>query len=121
MEHVIATTEPGDPEAVLRALDDFGRRDFLMNIGEKGPLLTSVVEKSQPRVVLELGCVSVWPSSHPRNRCALTITHTYMTHTHRGYLGYSAIDIARKLPEGGRLISARPSTDTATILVDDLF
>lgn len=58
MEHVIATTAPGDPEAVLRALDAFGRRDFLMNIGdEKDPLLTGVVGRARPRVVLELGCV----------------------------------------------------------------
>ena len=56
MEHAIATTQPGDPEAVLRALDAFGRSDFLMNIGdEKGPLLTSVVERARPRMALELG------------------------------------------------------------------
>jgi catechol O-methyltransferase len=58
MEHVIATTTPRDPEAVLRALDAFGRREFLMNIGdEKGPILTAAIEKSKPRFVLELGCV----------------------------------------------------------------
>lgn len=56
MEHVIATTQPGDPEAVLRALDAFGRREFLMNIGdEKGPILTAAVEAHKPRFVLELG------------------------------------------------------------------
>jgi catechol O-methyltransferase len=60
MEHVIATTQPGDPEAVLRDLDAFGRREFLMNIGdEKGPILTAAVERARPRFVLELGCACV--------------------------------------------------------------
>lgn len=56
VEQVVATTRPGHPEEVLRALDAFGHQEFLMNIGdEKGPILTAVIEEHQPRVVLELG------------------------------------------------------------------
>ena len=58
MEYAIRRSEPGDPAAVLRALDAFGRQEFLMNIGDvKGPLLTAVIAARKPRVVLELGCV----------------------------------------------------------------
>jgi predicted O-methyltransferase YrrM len=47
---------PGDAEAVLRALDAFGREEFLMNVGdEKGRFLISVIQEAQPKVVIELG------------------------------------------------------------------
>lgn len=49
-------TTPGDAEAVLRAFDTFGREEFLMNVGdEKSRFLISVIQKAQPKVVLQLG------------------------------------------------------------------
>ncbi|KAL4922394.1 S-adenosyl-L-methionine-dependent methyltransferase [Aspergillus aurantiobrunneus] len=53
------------PEAVLAAIDEFGRtKDFLMNVGpHKGKLITELIAAERPSTILELG----------------------------GYIGYSAI------------------------------
>lgn len=48
----------GSPEAVLAAIDEFGRtKDFLMNIGrEKGRAVTDIIAKQKPTTWLEIGC-----------------------------------------------------------------
>ncbi|KAJ5588467.1 hypothetical protein N7537_011145 [Penicillium hordei] len=53
------------PEAVLAAIDEFGRtRDFLMNVGpHKGKVITDIIATDRPSTILEIG----------------------------GYIGYSAI------------------------------
>jgi catechol O-methyltransferase len=81
---------PGDADAVLRALDEYGRNHrFLMNVGdEKGPLLEGAVRDAGPTAqILELGC----------------------------YMGYSAILMARLLGEGGKLTSIEKSATSARI------
>ena len=80
LAHLRATVKPGDPRAVLDALDDFGRnRRFLMNVGDcKGPMLAAMVRGLPPGArVLELGA----------------------------FVGYSAVLIGSALPDGGRLAS----------------
>jgi catechol O-methyltransferase len=80
LAHVRATVQPGDPRALLDALDDFGRnRRFLMNVGDrKGPMLAAMVRGLPPGArVLELGA----------------------------FVGYSAVLIGSALPQGGRLVS----------------
>jgi catechol O-methyltransferase len=76
---VIENAPAGDVEAAIRAIDEYAyKHKFLINVGdEKGAILDGVIERVQPRLVLELGA----------------------------YVGYSALRIARKLPEGGRLYS----------------
>ncbi len=75
---------PGDPDAVLAALDRFAReRRMLINVGdEKGLLLDAELHRIGPHArVLELGC----------------------------FAGYSAIRMARLLRPPGRVISIEPS------------
>ncbi|KAF4769834.1 hypothetical protein N7455_006463 [Penicillium solitum] len=45
------------PEAVLAAIDEFGRtRDFLMNVGpHKGKVITDIIATDQPSTILEIG------------------------------------------------------------------
>jgi len=80
----------GDPEAVLAALDRFGReRSFLMNVGDrKGEILDAEVLRLRPTRALEIGA----------------------------YCGYSAVRIARLLREwGGRLVSLEASAENARV------
>jgi catechol O-methyltransferase len=78
-EHVAAHARPGDIDDVIRVIDDFCyRRSFMINVGdEKGAILDAAVRSSQPRQILELGT----------------------------YCGYSALRIARVMPEGAGLVS----------------
>ncbi len=52
LDMVLKTTPPGNPEAVLDAIDNFGwNSDFLMNIGDrKGAILDKALQKRQPQV-----------------------------------------------------------------------
>jgi len=52
LDMVLRTTPPGNPEAVLDAIDNYGwNSDFLMNIGDrKGAILDKAVQKRQPQV-----------------------------------------------------------------------
>jgi catechol O-methyltransferase len=86
---VIANAPRGDLDAAIRAIDEYARRkSFLINVGdEKGAILDSVVERVRPRLAVELGA----------------------------YVGYSALRIARKLPQGGRLVSVELNADNAAI------
>ncbi|DBA84135.1 TPA: hypothetical protein ACH3X1_006611 [Trebouxia sp. C0004] len=83
LDMVLRTTPPGNPEAVLDAIDNYGWNcDFLMNIGDrKGAILDQALQKRQPQVAIELG----------------------------GYIGYSAVRIASQLPPGGKLYSIDPN------------
>jgi catechol O-methyltransferase len=78
-EHVAAHARPGDVDDVIRVIDDFCySRSFMINVGdEKGEILDAAVRRCQPRQLLELGT----------------------------YCGYSALRIARVMPEGARLVS----------------
>jgi catechol O-methyltransferase len=70
---------PGDLDDVIRAIDEFSyKQSFLMNVGdEKGEILDAAVRRAAPRRVLELGT----------------------------YCGYSALRIARVMPDDGHLYS----------------
>jgi len=74
-EHAIA----GNAESVMNTIDEFcHKRGFMMNVGdEKGLIVDAEVRKKQPKFAIELG----------------------------GYCGYSAIRIARLLPEGAQFVS----------------
>ena len=73
----------GDIDDVLRVIDIFAKRRFLMNVGiEKGKILDDAMQNAQAKWVLEMGC----------------------------YCGYSAVRIGRFLKEtGGKLISLEKS------------
>lgn len=88
-DHVIEQAPAGDPDAVLAAMDDFARnRAMLVNVGdEKGLILDAAVAQAQPKLVLELGT----------------------------YCGYSAVRMARALPQGGRLVSVEFNAANADV------
>ena len=82
--YVEANATRGDPASVLATLDDFARHQrFLMNVGpEKGQLLEAEVDRAGKNArILEVGC----------------------------YCGYSAILMARRLGEQGRITSLEKS------------
>ncbi|KAB8211240.1 S-adenosyl-L-methionine-dependent methyltransferase [Aspergillus parasiticus] len=70
------------PEAVLAAIDEFGRtRDFLMNVGpHKGKLITDIIATDQPTTILEIG----------------------------GYIGYSAIMFGHALRKASAATGRHP-------------
>jgi catechol O-methyltransferase len=86
---VLATAPAGDVSAAIAAIDDYAyRQKFLINVGdEKGKILDEVLDRVQPKRVLELGA----------------------------YVGYSALRIARKLPSGGHIYSVEFSEANAAI------
>ena len=88
LDYLRKTTPPGEPDAVLAAMDRFAREQrFLMNIGDvKGQILRRALTSSGARDVLELGT----------------------------YCGYSAILIAQQLPAGGHLDSLEVNLEYAT-------
>jgi catechol O-methyltransferase len=89
LRHVLDQAKAGDVDSVIAAIDDFAYNDkFLINVGdEKGKLLDAVIDREQPRRVLELGA----------------------------YVGYSALRIAKKLPPGGHLYSIEFNAENAGI------
>jgi catechol O-methyltransferase len=78
-EYVLAHARPGDLDDAIRVVDEFGyTRSFMINVGdEKGEILDRAVRRAQPTRLLELGT----------------------------YCGYSALRIARVMPEPARLVS----------------
>ena len=78
LERVARDAVDGNPEDVLRVVDEFGwSGNWMMNIGDvKGKILDEAVERRRPQLALELGT----------------------------YLGYSAVRIARLLGPGARLV-----------------
>ena len=87
--HVEAEAQPGDPDDVIRVIDDFAyHRSFLINVGdEKGEILDAAIRRAKPRQLLELGT----------------------------YCGYSALRAARMMPEGARLVSIEFNAENAAI------
>lgn len=79
LAHVQSTVPPGDPESVLRAIDELGwTTTFMMNVGpDKGLILDKVISDNKPCVVMEIGA----------------------------YVGYSAVRIGSRLGPGCKLYS----------------
>ena len=87
--HVLAHARAGDLDDAIRTIDEFcTTRSVMINIGdEKGELLDRAVERSSPKLLLELGT----------------------------YCGYSGLRIARVMPTDARLYSIEYSPDNAEI------
>lgn len=82
VDHVLATSAPGDLGQAIAAFDDFAYRErFLINVGdEKGQILDAAVRRTDPALILELGT----------------------------YCGYSALRMAAVAPDA-RIISVELS------------
>jgi catechol O-methyltransferase len=87
--YVLSNAAQRDVDAAISAIDAYAyRHKFLINMGDrKGAILERAVERVKPRLVLELGA----------------------------YIGYSALRIARTLPERGRVISIEKSAANAEL------
>ena len=77
-KYVVARARPGDVDDAIRVIDHFCRHvSFLINVGdEKGKILDKAVERTQPRLVLELGSAGTGAGSRPsaqRSHPALVI------------------------------------------------
>jgi len=88
-DYVVARAQRGDPEDVIRVIDEFcANRSVMINVGdEKGEILDRAVRRASPHALLELGT----------------------------YCGYSALRIARVMPPGARLCSIEFSAANAAI------
>jgi catechol O-methyltransferase len=88
-DHVVAHARAGDLDDAIRVIDDFcATRSVMINVGgEKGEILDQAVERSSPRLLLELGT----------------------------YCGYSGLRIARVMPADARLYSIEYSAANAGI------
>jgi catechol O-methyltransferase len=88
-EYVVAKARRGDPEDVVRTIDEFCmNRSVMINVGdEKGEILDRAVRRASPHLVLELGT----------------------------YCGYSALRIARVMPADARVCSLEFSPVNAAI------
>ncbi len=88
-DYVLANARQGDPEDVIRAIDEFCmNRSVMINVGdEKGEILDRAVRRAAPHLLLELGT----------------------------YCGYSALRMARLMPAGARLCSIEFSPANAAI------
>jgi len=88
-DHVLAHARARDLDDAIRVIDDFcATRSVMINVGdEKGEILDQAVERSSPRLLLELGT----------------------------YCGYSGLRIARVMPAGARLYSIEYSAANAEI------
>jgi catechol O-methyltransferase len=88
-DYVVANARQGDPEDVIRVIDEFCmNRSVMINVGdEKGEILDRAVRRASPRLLLELGT----------------------------YCGYSALRMAQVMPAGARLCSIEFSPDNAAI------
>jgi len=88
-EYVVATARRGDPDDVIRTIDEFcNNRSVMINVGdEKGEILDRAVRRASPQLVLELGT----------------------------YCGYSALRMARVMPAGARVWSLEFSADNAAV------
>jgi catechol O-methyltransferase len=88
-EYVVANARQGDPEDVIRVIDEFCmNRSVMINVGdEKGEILDRAVRRASPQLLLELGT----------------------------YCGYSALRMARVMPAGARMCSIEFSPANAAI------
>jgi len=87
--YVVANARQGDPDDVIRVIDDFCmNRSVMINVGdEKGEILDRAVRRASPALVLELGT----------------------------YCGYSALRMSRIVPAGARIVSIEFSPANADI------
>jgi catechol O-methyltransferase len=78
-KYVVANARRGDPDDVIRVIDDFClNRSVMINVGdEKGEILDRAVRRASPQLILELGT----------------------------YCGYSALRMSRVMPAGARICS----------------
>jgi catechol O-methyltransferase len=88
-DYVVAHARRGDPEDVVRVIDEFClNRSVMINVGdEKGEILDRAVRRAEPSLLLELGT----------------------------YCGYSALRTSRVMPAGARLCSIEFSPANAAI------
>jgi catechol O-methyltransferase len=88
-EYVAQHAGAGDLDDVIRVIDEFCyERSFMMNVGdEKGELLDAALRRASPRLILELGT----------------------------YCGYSALRMARAMPDGARVVSIEFNAANAAI------
>ncbi len=88
-ERVLRKARRGDADDVIRVIDNFGYQEsLLINVGDrKGAIVDAAVDRRRPGTILELGT----------------------------YVGYSAIRMARKLPESGHLYSIEFNAANAAI------
>jgi catechol O-methyltransferase len=89
LAYVTDRARPGDVDDVIRVIDEFCyERSFMINVGdEKGALLDDALRRAAPQRILELGT----------------------------YCGYSALRMARVMPEGARVVSIEYRADNAEI------
>jgi catechol O-methyltransferase len=87
--YVAEHARAGDLDDVIRVIDEFCyQRSVMMNVGdEKGEILDAALARADPRLILELGA----------------------------YCGYSALRMARAMPEGARVVSVEFSAANAAI------
>jgi catechol O-methyltransferase len=87
--YVAQNARAGDLDDVIRVVDEFCyQRSFMMNVGdEKGELLDGALRRASPQLILELGT----------------------------YCGYSALRMARTMPEGARVVSLEFNAANAAI------
>ncbi len=87
--YVAQHARAGDLDDVIRVIDEFCyERSFMINVGdEKGELLDAALGRADPRLILELGT----------------------------YCGYSALRMARAMPEGARVVSIEFNAANAAI------
>lgn len=88
-EYVAQHAGAGDLDDVIRVIDEFCyERSIMMNVGdEKGELLDAALRRASPHLILELGT----------------------------YCGYSALRMARAMPEGARVVSVEFNPANAAI------
>ena len=88
-EFVTQRARAGDPDDAIRAIDEFCyEQSFMINVGdEKGELLDEALRRASPQLILELGT----------------------------YCGYSALRMARVMPEGARVVSVEFNAANAAI------
>ena len=88
-EYVAQRARAGDLDDVIRVIDEFCyERSFMINVGdEKGELLDGALRRACPQLILELGT----------------------------YCGYSALRMARAMPEGARVVSIEFNAANAAI------
>ena len=86
---VLSSARRGDADDVIRFIDKFAYQDsLLINVGDKkGAILDAALKRGQPKTILELGT----------------------------YVGYSAIRMARELPNDGRVFSVEFNESNAAI------
>lgn len=89
LAYVQANAKKGDPNDILKTIDEWcWSSQWMMNIGNiKGQILDRAVSEAQPKLAVELG----------------------------GYIGYSAIRIARLMPPGSKFYTLELNAEFAEV------